>query len=340
MAILLACLLSLGGIPTAQAADHEVLLRTFDPPRPQTLTIDPGDTVTFRPSNNAANLRDVFGDYLCYEVRRYVPCTITYNDPGTYSYTKEDWQYPSDTRFHSSGTIVVSGTPVLDLAFTSSTPAVVSGVVSFAGTARDPSGVAEVYYRLNDEEWTLLPGTTSWSFDIDTRRTLLNGPATVEVRAYSNSGGVRFQSVSLTVDNPDSFDLVVLDVYALDPAIMSGQIWCHFICFPTVELWRTYMRVEVASQSNQPVTFAIRFQYEDAAGWQTVSQQTVTMAPLSQDKFGARWESYLHYGDYNIRVLLDPANAVAELDEGNNEGTATIAKPVTLAGNSVDTSGL
>ena len=73
------------------------------------------------------------------------------------------------------------------------------GTLGVRGTASDDKGVSKVELRLDGGAWMTVSGTTSWSYDLDTRP-LAAGNHTLEVRSYDGQRYSTVTSVTFVVD--------------------------------------------------------------------------------------------------------------------------------------------
>jgi len=83
-----------------------------------------------------------------------------------------------------------------------SSGATISGTIEINGTASDADGtVLKVEIKIDDDDWTQVNGTTSWSFIWNTTA-VPNGEHTIYVRSYDGMNYSSKESVSVTVTNP------------------------------------------------------------------------------------------------------------------------------------------
>jgi parallel beta-helix repeat protein len=86
--------------------------------------------------------------------------------------------------------------------FSPLTGSTINGILEINGTASDSDGeVLHVEIRIDDRNWIIVAGTTSWSYSLDTT-SLSNGEHTVYVKAYD---GINYSSetqITVSVENP------------------------------------------------------------------------------------------------------------------------------------------
>jgi hypothetical protein len=77
----------------------------------------------------------------------------------------------------------------------------VSGIVQISGTSSDNDGVvSRVEIRVVDNNWIMVHGTSSWSYDLNTSN-LSNGQHTIHIRSYDGKDYSTESSIVVMVDN-------------------------------------------------------------------------------------------------------------------------------------------
>ncbi|UCE72890.1 MAG: fibronectin type III domain-containing protein [Methanomassiliicoccales archaeon] len=86
---------------------------------------------------------------------------------------------------------------------TTPTPEIsLSGIFRISGEADDSDGTVErVEIRVDDDEWITIPGTTSWSYDLNTTN-LTNGKHTIYIRSFDGTNYSLEASMEIQVSNP------------------------------------------------------------------------------------------------------------------------------------------
>ncbi|KAA0001479.1 MAG: hypothetical protein FE048_05385 [Thermoplasmata archaeon] len=80
---------------------------------------------------------------------------------------------------------------------------IVSGIITIYGKASDEDGdesITKVEVKIDDGEWIIANGTTSWSYSWDTT-SVANGDYTIQVRAYDGHEYSSIASITVTVKN-------------------------------------------------------------------------------------------------------------------------------------------
>ncbi len=302
-------ILPLVAVPT-QADDATISVPHIGPPSPSTVTVDPGDSVTWvKQSGYDKFIENSLGERICPELTGSNPsCTRVYPTSGIYRYKTIVSYRPEDTSNHYWGTIIVTGTPATSASF--DTPAAndaLQGEVAFAGTATDPDGIARVEYNAGGRGWRPATGTTSWSFDIDT--TLHGrGNLNVDVRIYSNIGAERVISRTIMVDNPSAVDVQVSRaVIHFNQAAHGGG--------------QEDLRWAIRNEGNEHVQATFVAEARNAGDpWTQVAGGTVSLAPFSSTGGATeRWADNLYaMARVTITDIVSPS---PDLFPDNNVGT-------------------
>lgn len=194
---------------------------------------------------------------------------------------------------------------------TPSDGALVEGVVRAEGTASDPEGtVARVEVRVDAGPWQAASGTTSWTFDWDTRG-VPDGAHTFAARSFDGALFSTPASVSVEVDNlkPD----LVVDWISIGPGLTSTTL--------TIRL------VNVGDDLAGP--FDMSISYRDGAG--TLRHLATRGVPgiEPQGSGGGRvtWNTFGNLGAFDVFVIADAGGVIREHREDNNVGSERVCLP-------------
>ncbi len=313
-------------IPTTVAQNATISVPHVGPPSPATVTVDPGDSVTWTNGGYDKFVEDRLGNRICPRLTSSNPCTLVYPESGVYAYKIVNANWPTDTSRHHWGSVMVTGTPSLSLSVAApASGAAIQGVVTFSGSAADSNGVARVEYKFGGEPWRTATGTDSWSFDIDTT-TRARGAYTVQVRALASDAEEALVSQTVTIDNPEFHDLSITEFSTLNRLIWIDAPECSHGCIPEQGVWTKEFILRVAHDGNEPAAFRVEFQYLERGDWITFETRQFNLPPFTTRGIVATWTDFTHYGEFEVRAVLDTLNQVAETNEGNNEATTTAAR--------------
>lgn len=279
--------------------DHTVVATNFQW-TPRNLTIAPGDTVTFTNGGGTHTFVSDSGDGATCNL----PCARTYATAGRYDY---------HCGIHPTmrGTVSVGTPPSVSI----SSPAAddtVSGTVTVSGSASHATEtIRAVEISLGGAYVTsafpALDGT--WSATVDTA-SRPNGATTLAARAVTSPTDLAAEtSIGVTVSNPAKVDLRALQLTGSTTGILGATL--------------TYRVDNAGNSASGP--FGVAFEYFYKGTWRPAGGFTHASLPAFSETTGNfPWNSGLHVGRYPIRIVLDPAGAVAETSETNNvaEGTA------------------
>ncbi len=222
-------------------------------------------------------------------------CYRSFDAPGGYAYRATD-----DATL--AGAIRVQGTaPTLSV----SSPTdgdTVTGTVSFAGTASSAHGLQYTQTRINGGDWVPAPDAGSWVRTIDTAMQP-NGVMTLDVGAVGEDGSLTSQSLAVTVDNPEQEDLYPTVTTVRDGTFIDRRV-------------RVF--ADITSAGNIDTTADIILQAKQVGEWEEVRRVTRTVEAFDSTTVVLVYRCDTCVGPYDLRVVVDPENTVAETDETNN----------------------
>lgn len=190
--------------------------------------------------------------------------------------------------------------------FTSPAPsAVVSGVVTIAGTASSPyTPLTEVDVSVDRGPWSTAsvsgsPTALTWSASVDTTG-LSNGPHDFTARVTNAYGRTTTTGRALNVGNPPTYDLRVASVAGSGSDVI----------------------VKVANDGNTATRpFDVTLEFDDDGVWRPYSTQRTTAGGhgVSTVRFAYDATNAL-VGTWALRAVADAKGVVAETDETDNVG--------------------
>lgn len=302
----LALALPLPLLASGDAPGDHAVVATNNVWTPRNLTILPGDTVTFSSAQGTHSFVSDAGD----NATCALPCTRAYPAPGRYDF--HCGVHPT-----MRGTVSVGEAPAISVS-SPAAGATLSGVVTVSGAATHPLEPVDTVQLVVDGRpvATVVPAADgSWSASWDTALAA-NGPRTLLVRALTAPSDVSGEvSRAVVVDNAPTVDLRAVGLSG------SGGV------APNVTLTWTFENF-----GNVPSgPFAASFEYLYKGAWRPVGALSHGgLGPFSTETGRFVWDQGLHAGRYEVRVVLDPAGAVAETSEANNvaAGTASWLTPL------------
>ncbi len=270
---------------------------------PQTLSILPGESVTF--TNSAGSHNWVSDDSMgsC-----NLPCTKTFPNAGTFRYHcgPHPWM---------TGTIIVGDIP--RVAFTSHSDAdSILGEVTLRGTATHVGeDIVAVDVQIGTGAFAAatlvddLGDTETWEFTFSTT-SFVNGPIAIVARATNSLAQTGQSAITLHVANPSFVDFDVASVSTITP---------------TANTWITVNAVvrNLGNAASPPFLLKAEYAYKD--NWHPIGTLNAPSIPAGSSVSRAfLWDNGAFlYGRFDVRVTADPSNVVAESDETNNARTAS-----------------
>lgn len=299
-----ALLLAFVAVPApSSAADAAVQVRNFafDPDE---VALEPGDTVTWTwASGTHSVIEDGTGVVWC--TTRSTPaasCARAFPGEGVFAY--HCGVHPTLMKAR-----VVVGTPPEVAIAAPAAGATVSGDVTVAGMASHASGISKVEVRFDQGAFVAAMGTTSWSATLDSLG-LTEGAHTIEAKATAANGLFATATVTVTVDNPDTFDLRFISVFGNVGTIglTPGQ---------------TVITLRFANDGNAATAGTAAFEYAYKDQWFPIGTSAFTVAAKTTSSVTHAWQDASLVGRFTVRATLDPDHLVDELSEANNVGTGT-----------------
>lgn len=198
------------------------------------------------------------------------------------------------------------------IAFTSPADgSTVSGVVIATGTATDENGITGVRVRIDEGEWLFadVTGETSatWSRELDFTF-VTDGAHTVTAQARTAGGSFLETSIAVVVEGGLDTDLVAESVEGrggLSPTMTFAA--------------RVTQAGTMEDLSGVEARFDLRYKDE----WHTAGATTFDVAAGETVEVTHDWTVVGVVGEFAVRVVLDPAGAVAEVSADNNEAIGT-----------------
>ncbi len=263
-------------------------------------TIAVGEKVTWTwASGTHSVVQDFTNEVWC--ASRTAPaanCEKTFPTEGTFNY--HCGVHPATMKAK-----VVVGVPV---AVTIASPAAgsdVQGTFTVSGTATHGSGVSLVEARMDAQPFQAAAGTTSWSISFDSR-SLTNGLHTVDVRASASSGAAGAAKITVNVANPPTVDFRVGSFTGRNGLAGSTQL-----------------TLQAANDGNSGASSTALFEYFLEGSWHTIGSQSLMIAAQSSQTVFQTWSDPTLVGRFDVRVRVDPGEAVTELNEANNAAQAS-----------------
>lgn len=294
-------LLIVAALPMAHASSFTVTATNFQW-SPTPLQVAVGDTVTFTNGGGSHNFVSDAGQGSC-----SLPCTISFTANG---------QFPYHCGIHGSamsGTVTVGAAPTITID-SPAAGATLQGQVLVQGNASSAADtIASVHLLVGTRDITATlaaPGATAtgWSAALDTT-TLPNGAATLLARATSAGGLKTDASLSVRISNPATTDIAITAFNTTQSSLSAPRL--------------VYTLVNAGNTITPGFELVAQYQYKGT--WRTFaggSHGSLTAGERLTEVL-AWHDGLLHVGTYPVRLLADPKDLVAEIDETNNEGNGT-----------------
>ena len=161
---------------------------------------------------------------LVYELTAYDTGNYTINT--TIEYTDENGTIYPQINISKSILVKPNQPPTIEISHPLE-GATVSGTVTISGKASDPDGnetLVRMEIRIDSGNWKNATGTTSWSYDWNTKKTS-NGNHTIEVRAWDGINYSSIDSIVLNVQNKKKEGIPGFEIIFLVAAITIVLLW-------------------------------------------------------------------------------------------------------------------
>lgn len=231
-------------------------------------------------------------------------CYRAFDTPGLYEY----W-----CSFHPSqiqGAVRVLGAAPSLVVDSPTDGSTVGGVFTVSGSATAFHDLESVEVRVSYLDWMPATGTDAWSLALDAND-LPGGWQEMAVRATDEYGQTATSTFDIYIDSPVWPDLTVASVSS-GPVIYSN-LFGGPVASPVHEL-----RAEIALAGSADETADVLFEYFSNGDWHAIGTTNVTVPADGTAIATVNWIDPAVYGKYNVRVTVDPDDAVAENVEDNN----------------------
>ncbi len=265
---------------------------------PDSVSINKGETVRWR---TVGGVHDVTagtpsnpGEEWCARAGSGSECTRQFDVAGAFAYYCTI--HPGAMRAE----VIVLGDPP-EVAFTSPAEgSTLSGLATFTGTASGDPGVSAVDIRVDGGPWQSVDGLDAWTFELDTN-SLSNGPHLVDARVTALDTQTSTTTIEIVAANEEIIDFAVT----------------HF-AGTTDAFGQPRLTVTLTNDGTFQADARTQFEYFHEGRWHYIASFTVGLAGGETHTQSYRWTDIGYVGSFQVRVVVDPFQAVAETNEGNN----------------------
>ncbi len=292
-------------------------IQSSDPGTYSTIMAEPGDLITVVVEFTSARYRlfGLGGGIYCagmaveYDAR----CYLRFSEPGQYEFRMDLSDRPPQRPEQAQGVFNIVGEPArlnLDI-LSPADGSVVSPLVDVHGTAGADAGFRGLWISLDGARSQKITAGETWIKSYDFGDDFTGTEHDFEVTVVDLAGRSVHDVGAVTIDNPLKPDFVV------DRLLVQQDHQENF--------GRPRVVVTIANDGTKAAPPAASFEYFHDGAWHEFGavSPSVDLEPGTTLTLARSWSDASLVGEFPIRVTLDPAGAYVELDEANNQATAS-----------------